>query len=990
MPKTSKASATSSNNTVNSQPAHESFEWLRTESIESLHVTVSEYRHRKTGAMHYHIDADNDENVFLVGLRTIPTDSTGVAHILEHTALCGSEKYPVRDPFFMMIRRSLNTFMNAFTSSDWTAYPFASKNKKDFDNLLNVYLDAVFFSRIDPLDFAQEGHRIEFEDAENTDSNLVYKGIVYNEMKGALSSPVSMLYETAKKYLFPTSTYHFNSGGEPTDIPNLSYEQLMSFYRTHYHPSNAIFMTYGNIPAQEHQQNFEEKALHRFEQLETRIEVQPEKRYFAPIKIEEAYPITLAPNETTEHKSHILLGWLLGESNDLESQLKAHLLSDVLLENSASPLQKLLETCGLGNAPSPLCGLEDSNFEMAFMCGIEGANPDAAIEFEKQVLALLEKLAKDGVEEEKLDAILHQLELSQREVGGDQFPYGLQMILDALSPAIHRGDPIQQLNLDPVLEQLRIDIKDPNFIKQLIQEQLLDNPHRICLTLRPDTEIDARKEARVQLELQRHKQQLTDLEKDAIVEKTKQLLKRQSQEDDIDILPKVCLDDVPAQTLMAKQTQNNINKQPIALYPQGTNGLTYLQIFFALPDLSPEQQQLLPLYTHLVGELGAGEEDYLAIQDEISACSGGIGCFTTIRSDINDEQSISAHLGFSGKALNRNAQSMFQLLNKIVTRIRFDELERIKELVAQYRSRLDQSITGHGHGLAMQAASSGLSPIAHLSHTTSGLAGIQAVQKLDQSLKNTESLSELADNLTVLHSLVTLGQKQFLLIGEEPNFEEQQKYLRDLWLPDNVPTDAFSLPKQREQVKQCWLTNTQVNFCAKAYPTVTSDHIDAAPLVILGGVLRNGYLHRAIREQGGAYGGGASQESNIAAFRFYSYRDPRLSETLTDFDLAVKWFLESQHKDEVLEEAILGVIGALDKPSSPAGEAKHAFQNRLFNRGDEFQGRFRQRVLATTLEDLTRVAKTYLTDKNASSIAVVTSQQHWDDEELSGFTIESV
>ena len=990
MPKTSEASAASSTNTANTQPAHESFEWLRTESIESLHVNVSEYRHKKTGAMHYHIDADNDENVFLVGLRTIPTDSTGVAHILEHTALCGSEKYPVRDPFFMMIRRSLNTFMNAFTSSDWTAYPFASKNKKDFDNLLNVYLDAVFFSRIDPLDFAQEGHRIEFEDAENTDSNLVYKGIVYNEMKGALSSPVSMLYETAKKYLFPTSTYHFNSGGEPTDIPSLSYEQLMAFYRTHYHPSNAIFMTYGDIPAQEHQQNFEEKALHRFEQLETRIEVQPEKRYFSPIKIEEAYPITLAPDETTENKSHILLGWLLGESTDLESQLKAHLLSDVLLENSASPLQKLLETSGLGNAPSPLCGLEDSNLEMAFMCGIEGADPEIAIEFEKQVMALLEKLAKDGVEEEKLDAILHQLELSQREVGGDQFPYGLQMILDALSPAIHRGDPIKQLNLDPVLEQLRIDIKDPEFIKQLIQELLLDNPHRICLTLRPDTEIEARKEARVQLELQRHKQQLTASEKDAIVEKTKQLLKRQSQEDDIDILPKVCLDDVPAQTLMAKQTQSDINNQPIALYPQGTNGLTYLQIFFALPDLSPEQQQLLPLYTHLVGELGAGEEDYLAIQDEISACSGGIGCFTTIRSDINDEQSISAHLGFSGKALNRNAQPMFQLLNKIVTRIRFDELERIKELVAQYRSRLDQSITGHGHGLAMQAASSGLSPIAHLSHNISGLAGIQAVQKLDQSLKSNESLSELADNLTVLHSLVTLGQKQFLLIGEEPNFNEQQQLLRDLWLPDNVPTDTFSLPKQRQQVKQCWLTNTQVNFCAKAYPTVASDHADAAPLIILGGVLRNGYLHRAIREQGGAYGGGASQESNIAAFRFYSYRDPRLAETLTDFDLAVTWFLENEHKDDVLEEAILGVIGALDKPSSPAGEAKHAFQNRLFNRGDEFQGRFRQRVLATTLEDLTRVAKTYLTDENNSSIAVITSQQHWDDEGLSGFSVESV
>ncbi|PCJ47582.1 MAG: peptidase M16, partial [Moraxellaceae bacterium] len=767
--KTAQSSSTTTSNQQPAQTAHPSFEWLRTETIDSLHVNVSEYRHISTGAMHYHIDSSNDENVFLVGLRTIPTDSTGVAHILEHTALCGSEKYPVRDPFFMMIRRSLNTFMNAFTSSDWTAYPFASKNKKDFDNLLNVYLDAVFFSRIDPLDFAQEGHRVEFEDAENIDSDLVYKGVVYNEMKGALSSPVSVLYETAKKYLFPTSTYHFNSGGEPTDIPSLSYEQLISFYKTHYHPSNAIFMTYGDIPAQEHQQNFEEKVLHRFERLETTIQVPPEKRYFSPIKVEEAYPIALAPDETDTEKTHIILSWLLGKSSDLETQLKAHLLSDVLLENSASPLQKLLETCGLGTAPSPLCGLEDSNFEMAFMCGIEGSNPEKAVELEKQIIALLEQLVIDGVEEEKLEAILHQLELSQREVGGDQFPYGLQMILAALPSAIHRGDPVAQLDLDPVLKTLRSDIKDPNFIKQLIQEQLLDNPHRVCLTLRPDTEMDARKEARVQLELQQLKQSLTEQEKQSIVEKTQQLADRQSQEDNIDILPKVCLEDVPPHTPMAEQSLHAINNDSIALCPQGTNGITYLQVLFDLPDLSAEQQQLLPLYAHLVGELGAGKEDYLDIQDEISACSGGIHCFTTMRGNIDSEQSISAYIGFSGKALNRNAQPMFQLLHKITTNIRFDELERIKELVAQYRAGLDQSITGHGHSLAMQAASSGLSPIAHLSHKVSGLNGIVAMQALDNSLHktqegNNQALKTLADNLTSIHDIVTQNKKQFLLV----------------------------------------------------------------------------------------------------------------------------------------------------------------------------------------------------------------------------------
>jgi len=244
--------------------SHPAFTWIRSERIESLNVIIEEYRHIKTGAMHYHIDADNNENVFLVAFRTVPMDSTGVAHILEHTALCGSKKYPVRDPFFMMIRRSLNTFMNAFTSSDWTAYPFSSQNRKDFSNLLDVYLDAAFFSRLDELDFLQEGHRVEFKQADNPQSELEFKGVVFNEMKGAMSSPVSVLWQTLSEHLYPTTTYHYNSGGEPVDIPDLTYQQLKSFYQTHYHPSNAVFMTFGDIPAYEHQKQFEEKALSHF------------------------------------------------------------------------------------------------------------------------------------------------------------------------------------------------------------------------------------------------------------------------------------------------------------------------------------------------------------------------------------------------------------------------------------------------------------------------------------------------------------------------------------------------------------------------------------------------------------------------------------------------------------------------------------------------------------------------------------------------------
>ena len=354
---------------MNKSIGHPSFEHLRSAHVGSLDIELHEFRHPATGAMHYHIAADNPENVFLVGLRTVPEDSTGVAHILEHTVLCGSERYPVRDPFFMMIRRSLNTFMNAFTSSDWTAYPFATQNRKDYFNLLDVYLDAVFFSRLDELDFMQEGHRVEFETADDPATDLVYKGVVFNEMKGAMSSPSSLLWQTLSKHLFADNTYHYNSGGDPEVIPELTWHQLREFYDTHYHPSNAVFMTYGDMDPGELQERFQERVLSRFEALDRTVAVKPALRYHAPVRVEEAYAVS---DEDVEGKTHVVVGWLLGESVDLDSRLRAHLLSSVLLDNSASPLMQALEKSDLGSSPSPLCGLEDGSLEMVFVCGARG------------------------------------------------------------------------------------------------------------------------------------------------------------------------------------------------------------------------------------------------------------------------------------------------------------------------------------------------------------------------------------------------------------------------------------------------------------------------------------------------------------------------------------------------------------------------------------------------------------------------------------------
>ncbi|MDO4223947.1 MAG: insulinase family protein, partial [Acinetobacter sp.] len=417
----------------NTHSQHPAFEFIRQHHMPALGIDVAQYQHKKTGAIHYHLAHPSDENVFLVAFRTQPMDSTGKAHILEHTVLCGSEKFPVRDPFFLMIRRSLNTFMNAFTSADWTAYPFATQNKKDFDNLLGVYLDAVFSANLNPLDFAQEGIRVELEN-----DQAVYKGVVFNEMKGAMSSPTDQLYHQLAHHLFPSTTYHYNSGGDPAVIPDLSYEQLVEFYQTHYHPSNAVFMTFGNRPVNELHQQFEDWALHKFERGET-LHSTPEQRLTAPIQVVESYRYD---SEDSKDKSYHQLAWLLPQASDLKVRLGMRLVEGVLLENSASPLRHYLETCDYAQATSPLMGVDDSNFEMVFYCGVQGSNAESAEQFEQGVMNILQDVASKPIDPALIDAILHQIELHQREIHGDGMPFGLSLILHGLSAGIHHYDPI--------------------------------------------------------------------------------------------------------------------------------------------------------------------------------------------------------------------------------------------------------------------------------------------------------------------------------------------------------------------------------------------------------------------------------------------------------------------------------------------------------------------------------------------------------------------
>lgn len=939
------------------QSIHPAFQLIRQHHVEALDILVSEFKHKVTGAIHYHLATEHDENVFLVAFRTQPMDSKGEAHILEHTALCGSEKFPVRDPFFLMIRRSLNTFMNAFTAADWTAYPFATQNKKDFQNLLSVYLDAAFAANLNPLDFAQEGIRIELEDGQP-----VYKGVVFNEMKGAMSSPSDQLYHQLAHHLFPETTYHYNSGGDPKDIPDLTYQELVDFYKSHYHPSNAVFMTFGNTSAYELQEQFEKLALSKFDKGTT-IYSKPEKRLTQPLEVTETYAVD---SEDLKDKTYHIISWLLPQSSEIKLRLGMRLVEGVLLENSASPLRHYLETCGYAQSTGPIMGVDDSNFEMTFYCGIQGSNPEHSEAFKNGVLNVLREVASKPIDQDIVDAILHQIELHQREISGDGTPYGLTLILNGLSSAIHHSDPIHVWDVDSAIEQVKEELKDPMWLSNLIQTYLLDNPHRVQMTLVPDATKSIKEAEAEKVRLAEIGEKLTEDDRAKIIAETEALKARQETADDLDLLPKVGLEDIPAELAIVQgqlhEVISNGIDTPLNLYHAGTNGLYYQQVLIQIPD-AIVQSPYFNLLSILMGEVGAGDYNYLQLQQLQTAVSGGLGMGASLRSKVDDKGKISAWLTLTTKSLSHNLEAI-GLLKLAFEKLRFDEKDRIIELLQQRKTRWASRISGSGHSYAMQIASRNMSALANRDYHNTGLGALNWLGDLVAKIEKDEALyAEFISELQTIHRALLLAPKQFLLVCEEQHSERLIEEVQSVW--DKVDVDTSSLyltqvAQENSKQDQAWLIQANVQFCASAYQAVDVSHPDAAPLMVLSGYLRNGFLHSAIREKGGAYGGGASYDGNACAFRFYSYRDPRLAETFKDFEASLEWLMNAEQKPYQLEEAILGLISGMDKPGSPAGEAITACYALLHGRTPAFRKLMRERILNVTLDDLKRVTEVYL------------------------------
>jgi Zn-dependent M16 (insulinase) family peptidase len=930
----------------------------RREPLDRLDGTYMELEHDRTGARHIHIECTDDNNAFAVFFPTVPKDSTGVAHILEHVVLAGSQRYPVRDPFFSMTRRSLATFMNAMTSADWTMYPFSTRNAKDFMNLLDVYLDATFFPRLSEDSFKQEGIRFEFEDPADSKSGLRYKGVVFNEMKGALATPQAAVQRAIGRTLFPGLTYSFISGGDPEDIPNLTWDQLRQFHATHYHPSNAYFYTYGNLPLEQTLEIIERNVLSRFQRIEPDTTIPDVKRFTRPTKAVEPYAVT--SSDDIKRKSQALVAWVTVPTGNSFQQLAMKVLAEVLMSNAGSPLRKALIDSGLGTAMADGSGFQDDYRESVFGAGLKDVASEDAEKVQKVVLDTLEKLAGEGVDQAHVDAAIHRLEFEKRERSNAGFPYALKLLFTCLAPFYYGGDPYDALNFDADLEHLQKARQEARFFENLIRATLLDNPHRALLTIEPVPGLDERKRRDELDRLAAIDASLSEQEKQRIVEEGLRLKAEQEAKQDLSALPTLALSDIPMKFEDVPSRDARVKEAAIEFFPQPTNGITYLDIRSDFAALSLEEKELLPLFSRVLTQSGAAGQDYVQIAERIAAVTGGVGAAPQVQSLAAQEDYLQSFV-LSGRALDRNAKPFIDLLIDLTARLEL-EPKRLKEVIAEMATRLESSIAGLGFQFAILRAHSKLTSEGAINDRLQGIGMLHVMRRLNKIDEN--DLGDLIKKLDALRTrLFRAGAIRFVVTCEDQMIETLQPLLAGIVdaLPAGSPTGPAEKPKPFEPAPEALTAPVPVAFNVRIFKTVRYTNPDAPALLVLANYVRDTFLHRELREKGGAYGAFAQAGIGSGTFYFGSYRDPNIVRTYEVYGQAVKWVTDGEIDAEALKEAILGACGDVDPLESPDIKGRREATNRLTGFTRQARERFKQRLLEVTADDLRRVAHAYLT-----------------------------
>lgn len=940
----------------------------RIERIDEINGTAYEMKHEKSGARLIYIDSPDSNKVFNIAFRTTPHNSTGVAHIMEHSVLCGSRKFPLKEPFVELVKGSLNTFLNAMTYPDKTMYPVASKNDKDFHNLMDVYLDAVFYPRVreDAEIVMQEGWHYELE---NADDELTYKGVVFNEMKGVYSSPDSVLERQMMRELFPDTTYGVDSGGDPDYITDLTYEEFQEFYRVHYHPSNSYIFLYGDMNIEEQLAFLNDEYLSHFDAIDVHTEVALQAPFTEGKVV--SYPYSVGSEEPTDNRTLHSFAYVLPDVTP-EHSLAFEVLTHALLTSPAAPLKQALVKAGIG---SDISGYYlDSIRQPMWTVQATGSNLDKQADLQRIVESTLQELCDKGLDKELLEASLNSIEFALRESDFGGRPIGLAYIIRMMDNWLYDNDPLELLHYEEALTNIRKGLAGTYF-EDLIRHSILNNNHKVLVSIYPERGLQERKDAEVKEHLANVKANMTSEEIEAIVEQTKRLKIRQETPDSDEALasiPLLELSDLNPNIEAVERRESKIGNTTVHFVPTFTKGINYVGLYFKLNCLTEEELFYADILSDILGRIDTSERGYEALAKDINMNLGGLSSDITAISKDGKRDEFTPLMIVRAKALHSKLPDLCRLINEVVQKADYSDDQRLTELVQESKAIWDNEAFRRGNSIVSQRVMAQVSAVGKFRDN----GNLGYYQKISELASNPAALPLLPEKLAeVARKIFRANNVDIMFVGEEGEleaFENLMKPFVETWDTTELSNDVLQIT--RLSGNDGIVTAGKVQYVAQGGNFIDHGFKHVGPMSVLETILRYEYLWIRIRVQGGAYGAFANfyDDGNMI---FCSYRDPNLLETLNVYKELPQYLRDFTLTDREMRKYIIGTMSSLDLPMTPALRGPRAMGMYFSGAKLEDKVEFRKQVIACKPEDIVALADVVEPVLNDNHICTMGNEQ---------------
>ncbi len=947
------------------------FKLNKKETIKELKSLALHFEHEVTGAEVLVLENDDDNKVFSVTFRTPPENDRGVAHILEHSVLCGSRKYPVKEPFMELVKGSLQTFLNAMTFPDKTMYPVASRNHKDFRNLMSVYLDAVFFPRITEDIFMQEGWHHELE---APDQDIVYKGVVFNEMKGVFSSPENIIDRYLAHSLFPKTTYGYESGGDPDAIPDLTYEEFKQFHEKYYHPSNSRIFLYGDGDTAEYLRFIQEDYLKDFDRKQVDSAIALQRKFVKPKRKVIQYPVSA--DESLEKKTFVVTGLKLGKATDYEHCLGFNILSYLLLGTSASPLRKALMDSELGSEVMG-GGFDDQRAETMFAVGLKGTEAEHEETILDLIFSTLKDLADNGIEPDMIESAVNTIDFKLREANFGGFAKGIVYNIQALASWLYDADPTLHLKYERLMGRIKQKSKE-GYFEKLIRKYLLGNNHRSTIVAVPKPGLAKKRDAKARKQLRAFKSSLPSEELEKMVERTHTLQRMQITPDTpeaLATLPTLGIEDIRRESEDYPIEIKQAGPPKILFHDLFTNNVAYTQVGFNTRAVPMPLIQYLPLFGRLILGMGTNRRDYVAVSKELGIHTGGIRSSHFSSATVNDRQDIVSYIFFNGKTLFEKLDPLFGMVGELIGEFNFDNHKRLAEIIRSAKADMEDSIVPHGNQYVLARLQSYQSRLGRFDELTDGITYYKFLEELLARVE--KDPAEVAERFRELAGY--LFTRENLLVNitcEGKGYAEVEKRLQGLMdaIPDKSLPDA-ELELDPVPGNEAFLTASTVQYVGKGANLYDLGFEYSGRFNVVKSLLSTGFLWEKVRMQGGAYGCSNSFEYYTGDFGLVSYRDPNLTETLSVYDEIADHIANLDLTEDELKKIVIGCVGHLDPPLSPDRKGSISMIEHLTGRTVELKQKHRDELLSTKLEDLKAFAPLFQKVKESGNVCVLGNEE---------------